>query len=64
MLGRAYTRTRHCNFGGTRDYEKARFAYQNALRLDPAQIEPRVYMANMLTDTGHVEDAVPLLQAP
>jgi tetratricopeptide (TPR) repeat protein len=62
MLGRAYTTNASLQFGGTRDYEKARFAYQNALRLDPAQIEPRVYMANMLTDTGHVEDAVPLLQ--
>lgn len=62
MLGRAYTTNASLQFGGTRDYEKARFAYQNALRLDPAQIQPRVYMANMLTDTGHVEDAVPLLQ--
>ncbi len=63
MLGRAYTTNASLQFGGARDYEKARFAYQNALRLDPAQIEPRVYMANMLTDTGRVEDAVPLLQA-
>jgi TolB-like protein len=62
MLGRAYTTDASLHFGGRREYSKALFAYQNALRLDPAQIEPRVYMANMFTDTGRVEDAVPLLQ--
>src|SRR5262249_58316090 len=28
----------------------------------PSQIEARIFKANLLTDTGHVEDAVPLLR--
>lgn len=62
MLGRAYTTDASLHFGGAPEYAEALSAYQQALRLDPAQIEPRVYMANMFTDTGLVEDAVPLLQ--
>jgi DNA-binding winged helix-turn-helix (wHTH) protein/TolB-like protein len=62
MLGRAYTTEASLHFGGARDYGKAFDAYQRALRLDPSQIEPRVYMANLFTDTGRVEDAIPLLQ--
>jgi tetratricopeptide (TPR) repeat protein len=62
MLGRAYTTEASLHFGGSRDYGKALAAYRTALRLDPTQIEPRVYMANLFTDTGLVADAVPLLQ--
>jgi DNA-binding winged helix-turn-helix (wHTH) protein/TolB-like protein len=62
MLGRAYTTEASLHFGGSRDYGKALAAYQKALQLDPTQIEPRVYMANLFTDTGQVNDAVPLLQ--
>lgn len=62
MLGRAYTTEASLKFGGTRDYGKALDAYKKALRLDPSQIEPRVFMANLFTDTGRVEDAVPLLK--
>jgi DNA-binding winged helix-turn-helix (wHTH) protein/TolB-like protein/Tfp pilus assembly protein PilF len=62
MLGRAYTTEASLQFGGARDYGKALDAYQKALHWDPAQIEPRVFMANLFTDTGRVEDAVPLLK--
>ena len=62
MLGRAYTTNASLRFGGARDYAQALAAYQTALRLDPVQIVPRVYMANLFTDTGRVEEAVPLLR--
>src|SRR5262249_32741483 len=49
-------------FGGRESYDKARQAYDRALELDPSQIEARIFKANLLTHTGHVEDAVPLLR--
>jgi tetratricopeptide (TPR) repeat protein len=62
-LGRAYEANASLQFGGREQYRKAQAAFQKAVRLNPASIEPRVYMANLLTDTGQVEDAVPLLRA-
>ena len=62
-LGRAYEANASLQFGGREQYRKAQAAFQQALRLNPQSIEPRVYMANLLTDTGQVEDAVPLLRA-
>ena len=62
-LGRAYEASASLQFGGRDQYRNAQAAYQKALRLNPSSIEPRVYMANLLTDTGQVEDAVPLLRA-
>ena len=63
QLGRAYTTNASLEFGGQEDYEKAQAAYEKAIALDPALAEPRIYMANLLTDTGRVEQAVPLLRA-
>jgi TolB-like protein len=62
-LGRAYEANASLQFGGRSQYAKARTAYEKAVALNPAAIEPRVYMANLLTDTGRVEEAVPLLRA-
>jgi len=62
-LGRAYTTNASLQFGGREAYSKAQDAYKKALELNPALIEPRVYMANLLTDTGRAEEAVPLLRA-
>lgn len=62
-LGRAYEANASLQFGGREQYGKAQAAYQKALQLDPGSIEPKVYMANLLTDTGSVEEAVPLLRA-
>jgi len=62
-LGRAYEANASLQFGGREQYQKAEAAFQKALRLNPASIEARVYMANLLTDTGRVEEAVPLLRA-
>ena len=62
-LGRAYTTNASLAFGGREQYGKAQAAYQRALRLNPTLIETRVYMANLFTDTGHVEQALPLIRA-
>ena len=62
-LGRAYEANASLQFGGREQYRKAQAAFERALRLNPAAIEPRVDMANLLTDTGRFEDAVPLLRA-
>lgn len=61
-LGRAYTTNASVAFGGREQYAKAQEAYEKALRLNPALIEPRVYMADLLTNTGRVEQALPLLR--
>jgi eukaryotic-like serine/threonine-protein kinase len=62
-LGRAYTTNASLRFGGREDYTKAQAAYEKAIALNPALVEPRIYMANLLTDTGRVEQAVPLLRS-
>jgi TolB-like protein len=62
-LGQAYTTSASLEFGGRTQYAKAQQACQRALSLNPALIDARVYMANLFTDTGRVEQAVPLLQA-
>ncbi|MDQ2839913.1 MAG: tetratricopeptide repeat-containing serine/threonine-protein kinase [Acidobacteriota bacterium] len=61
-LGRAYTTNASLEFGGREQYRKAQTAYEKAIALSPALPEPRIYMANLLTDTGRVEQAVPLLR--
>jgi len=62
-LGRAYTTNASLQFGGREQYAKAQAAYEKAIALNPALIESRIYMANLLTDTGRVEQAVPLLRS-
>jgi TolB-like protein len=50
--------------GGARDlYQKAQDAFERAIALSPSLAEPRIYMGNLMTDTGRVEQAVPLLRA-
>jgi TolB-like protein len=61
-LGRAYTTNASLQFGGREQYPKAQAAYEKAVALNPALPEPRIYMANLFTDTGRVEQAVPLLR--
>jgi tetratricopeptide (TPR) repeat protein len=62
-LGRAYTTNASLRFGGREDYAKAQAAYEKAIALNASLVEPRIYMANLLTDTGRVEQAVPLLRS-
>jgi len=61
-LGKAYTTSATLQLGGREQYDKAQAAYLKAIALNPRLAEPRIYMANMLTDTGRVEQAVPLLR--
>jgi serine/threonine protein kinase/TolB-like protein/Flp pilus assembly protein TadD len=63
QLGRAYTTNGSLQFGGRENYGKAQAAYEKAIALDPALVEPKIYEANLLTDTGRVEQAVPLLRS-
>ena len=61
-LGRSYNASGSFQLEGRDFYRKAQAAFDRALALQPAQIETRVYVANFLTDTGKVEQAVPLLR--
>ena len=61
-LGTAYTADAAFRFGGREDYQRALDAYQKALALNAEQIEARIFMANMFTDTNRVGQAVPLLR--
>jgi DNA-binding winged helix-turn-helix (wHTH) protein/TolB-like protein len=61
-LGRSYTAGGSFQLEGRDYYRKAQASFERALALQPAQIEARVYSANFLTDTGKVEQAVPLLR--
>jgi serine/threonine protein kinase/tetratricopeptide (TPR) repeat protein len=61
-LGRAYTTNASLDFGGREQYAKAQAAYEKSLRLNPNLIEARVYMADLLTNTGRVEQALPFLR--
>ena len=61
-LGRAYTTNGSLLFGGRDHYRRAEEAYEKAIALNPVFPEPRIYMANLFTDTGRVEEAVPLLK--
>jgi serine/threonine protein kinase/tetratricopeptide (TPR) repeat protein len=63
QLGRAYTTSASLLFGGQEQYGKAQAAYEKAIALNPSLVEAKIYMANLLTDTGRVEQAVPLLRA-
>jgi DNA-binding winged helix-turn-helix (wHTH) protein/TolB-like protein len=61
-LGRSYTANASFQVGGRKHYDKAEAAFAKALSLQPDEIDARIYMANMFTDTGQVEKAVPLLR--
>jgi DNA-binding winged helix-turn-helix (wHTH) protein/TolB-like protein len=61
-LGRSHNASASFEFGGREDYKKAQAAFEKALALQPTQIEANIYMANWFTDTGRVEQAVPLLR--
>jgi TolB-like protein/Tfp pilus assembly protein PilF len=61
-LGKSYNANASFQFGGGEQYQKAEMAFERALALQSDQIDARIYMANMFTDTGGVEKAVPLLR--
>ena len=61
-LGHAYATNASLHLAGREFYKKAEDAYQRALALDPSLLVPRIYLANLLTNTGRVEEGVPLLR--
>lgn len=61
-LGRAYTASASFNLRGRELQLKAQSAYEQALALNPNMIEAGVFMANLLTDSNRVEQAVPILR--
>jgi len=62
-LGRAYTTNASLEFGGRDQYAKAQAAYEKAIALNPNLTDARIFMANLLTDTGRAEQAVPLVRS-
>jgi tetratricopeptide (TPR) repeat protein len=61
-LGRSYNASASFEFGGREHYRKAQAAFEKALALQPELIDARIYLANFFTDTGRVEQSVPLLR--
>jgi len=61
-LGRSYTANASFQLEGGRVYREAEAAFDRALSIQPDQIDVRIYKANLYTDTGKVEKAVPLLR--
>ncbi|HYK34470.1 winged helix-turn-helix domain-containing protein [Alloacidobacterium sp.] len=61
-LGQSYESAAAFEFGGIEQYRKAQAAYERALTLQPKQLEASMFLANLLVDTGKVEQAVPLLR--
>lgn len=61
-LGTTYTALAAFQFGGQQDYQDALAAYQKALAVNPDQIEARIFMANMFTDTNRVSESAAILR--
>lgn len=61
-LGQSYNSAASFEFGGREQYQKAQAAFERALALEPNQLEASIFLANLLIDTGRVEQAVPLLR--
>lgn len=61
-LGASYTSNAAFEFGGREQYRRAQAAYERALTIQPTQLNAQIFLANLLVDTGKVEQAVPLLR--
>jgi DNA-binding winged helix-turn-helix (wHTH) protein/TolB-like protein/Tfp pilus assembly protein PilF len=61
-LGASYTSDAAFEFGGRQQYRRAQAAYERALSIQPSQLDAQIFFANLLIDTGKVEQAVPLLR--
>jgi len=61
-LGASYTSDATFEFGGREQYRRAQAAYERALAIQPSQLDAQIFLANLLIDTGKVEQAVPLLR--
>ena len=61
-LGASYTSDAAFELGGREQYRLAEAAYERALAIRPNLLDAQVFLANLLVDTGKVEQAVPLLR--
>jgi DNA-binding winged helix-turn-helix (wHTH) protein/TolB-like protein len=61
-LGASYNSDAAFELGGREQYRRAQSAYERALALRPDLLDAQVFLANLLIDTGKVEQAVPLLR--
>jgi DNA-binding winged helix-turn-helix (wHTH) protein/TolB-like protein len=61
-LGASYNSDAAFELGGREQYRRAQAAYERALAIRPNLLEAQVFLANLLIDTGQVEQAVPLLR--
>jgi DNA-binding winged helix-turn-helix (wHTH) protein/TolB-like protein/Tfp pilus assembly protein PilF len=61
-LGASYNSDAAFELGGREQYRRAQAAYERALTLRPNLLDAQVFLANLLIDTGRVEEAVPLLR--
>jgi DNA-binding winged helix-turn-helix (wHTH) protein/TolB-like protein/Tfp pilus assembly protein PilF len=61
-LGQSYESAAAFELGGSEQYRKAQAAYERALTLQPGQLEASMFFANLLVDSGKVEQAVAMLR--
>src|SRR6202167_4825486 len=61
-LGASYTSDAAFELGGREQYPRAQAAYERALAIRPNLLDAQMFLANLLVDTGKVEQAVPLLR--
>jgi DNA-binding winged helix-turn-helix (wHTH) protein/TolB-like protein/Flp pilus assembly protein TadD len=61
-LGASYNSDAAFEFGGREQYRRAQAAYERALAIQPNLLDAQIFLANLLVDTGKVEQAVPLLR--
>jgi TolB-like protein/DNA-binding winged helix-turn-helix (wHTH) protein len=61
-LGAAYNSDAAFEFGGREEYRRAQIAYERALTIRPNLLDAQIFLANLLVDTGKVEQAMPLLR--
>jgi DNA-binding winged helix-turn-helix (wHTH) protein/TolB-like protein len=61
-LGASYNSDAAFELGGREQYRRAEAAYERALALRPNLLDAQMFLANLLVDTGKVEQAVPLLR--
>src|ERR1700733_2474974 len=60
--GASYTSDAAFELGGREQYRRAQAAYERALAIRPNLLDAQMFLANLLVDTGKVEQAVPLLR--
>jgi TolB-like protein len=61
-LGASYNSDAEFELGGREQYRRAQEAYEKALAMRPNLLDAQIFLANLLINTGKVEQAVPLLR--